>query len=144
MLCLIQVHLYRCNVGHVTLVGLSLGLTFLAVKKGNEIKKLGQGKICSPWLSDGQQKNHKIFPIFEMMSHVKHYQGNRFLQGGNMTSVGRLPNGQQHISWNWRGTAGAHEGLGKGCLMHEDQCIQDMWQSLWAEYIQIRMWKGEN
>ena len=32
------------------------------------------------------------------------------------------------------GTAGAHKGLGKGCLMHEDQCIQDMWQPLWAEY----------
>ena len=29
-------------------------------------------------------------------------------------------------------TAGAQEGLGKGCLMHEDQCIQDMWQPLWA------------
>ena len=32
------------------------------------------------------------------------------------------------------GTAGAHKRLGKGCLMHEDQCIQDMWQPLWAKH----------
>ena len=34
------------------------------------------------------------------------------------------------IDKKWWSTAGAHEGLGKGCLMHEDQCIQDMWNSL--------------
>ena len=31
-------------------------------------------------------------------------------------------------------TAGANEGLSKGCVTHEDQCIHYIWQPLWAKH----------